>query len=53
MSSWTSCASSRAGGTSIVFISHKLREVRAVSDTITVIRRGKVVGHRQPHGVNH
>src|SRR5215216_1396623 len=35
-------------GTSIVFISHKLREVKAVSDTITVIRRGKVVGSASP-----
>ncbi len=31
-------------GTSIVFITHKLREVRAVADDITVIRRGAVVG---------
>lgn len=38
----------RDGGTSIVFISHKLREVRAVSDVITVIRRGEVVGHVGP-----
>ena len=38
----------REGGTSIVFISHKLREVKAVSDTITVIRRGKVVGSAPP-----
>lgn len=30
-------------GTSIVFITHKLREVRAVADRITVIRRGKVI----------
>ena len=28
-------------GTSIVFITHKLREVRAVADAITVIRRGQ------------
>ncbi len=35
-------------GTSIVFITHKLREVRAVADTITVIRRGKVVGQAAP-----
>jgi len=35
-------------GTSIVFITHKLREVRAVADTITVIRRGKVVGQAVP-----
>lgn len=38
----------RSGGTSIVFISHKLREVKAVSDVITVIRRGKVVGDAPP-----
>ncbi|TWP33441.1 ABC transporter ATP-binding protein [Leekyejoonella antrihumi] len=38
----------KAGGTSIVFISHKLREVRAVADTITIIRRGKVVGSAEP-----
>jgi simple sugar transport system ATP-binding protein len=35
-------------GTSIVFITHKLREVRAVADRITVIRRGKVVGEASP-----
>lgn len=34
----------RDSGTSIVFITHKLREVRAVADRITVIRRGAVVG---------
>jgi ABC-type uncharacterized transport system ATPase subunit len=38
----------RDGGTSIVFITHKLREVRAVADTITVIRRGRVVGSAEP-----
>ena len=31
-------------GTSIIFITHKLREVKAIGDRITVIRRGKVVG---------
>jgi ABC-type uncharacterized transport system ATPase subunit len=38
----------KAAGTSIVFITHKLREVRAVADRITVIRRGKVVGTADP-----
>src|SRR5712691_6962834 len=38
----------RAGGRSVVFISHKLKEVQAIADTITVIRRGKVVGERPP-----
>jgi len=31
-------------GFSIIFISHKLGEVLAVADTITVLRRGRVVG---------
>ncbi|MDR1799435.1 MAG: ABC transporter ATP-binding protein [Bifidobacteriaceae bacterium] len=35
-------------GTSIVFITHKLREVREVADTITVIRLGRVVGQASP-----
>jgi simple sugar transport system ATP-binding protein len=38
----------KAAGTSIVFITHKLREVRAVADRITVIRRGKVIGEASP-----
>jgi ABC-type uncharacterized transport system ATPase subunit len=38
----------RAGGRSIIFISHKLKEVQAIADNITVIRRGKVVGERPP-----
>ncbi len=38
----------REGGRSIIFISHKLKEVQAIADKITVIRRGKVVGHRPP-----
>jgi simple sugar transport system ATP-binding protein len=33
------------GGKTIIFISHKLREVLEISDRITVMRRGKVVGH--------
>src|SRR4051812_18017342 len=39
-------------GTSIVFISHKLREVREVADRITVIRLGKVVGEAEPTATN-
>jgi simple sugar transport system ATP-binding protein len=38
----------RDAGKSIVFITHKLREVKAVADRITVIRRGKVVGTAKP-----
>ena len=35
-------------GKSIIFITHKLREVLDISDRITVIRRGKVVGSTRP-----
>jgi simple sugar transport system ATP-binding protein len=35
-------------GHSIVFISHKLYEVLAIADRITVIRRGRVIGERRP-----
>jgi general nucleoside transport system ATP-binding protein len=38
----------KAGGRSIIFISHKLKEVQEIADVITVIRRGKVVGQRPP-----
>ena len=38
----------KSRGTSIVFITHKLREVRAVADAITIIRRGTVVGKVGP-----
>ena len=38
----------KTSGTSIVFITHKLREIREVADTITVIRRGRVVGTAEP-----
>ncbi|MGH3399448.1 MAG: ABC transporter ATP-binding protein, partial [Streptosporangiaceae bacterium] len=38
----------RADGRSIIFISHKLREVQEIADIITVIRRGQVVGERPP-----
>ena len=39
-----------AGGTSIVFISHKLREVLALTDRITVLRAGRVVGRLETRG---
>ena len=41
-----------AAGHSIVFISHKLYEVLAIADRITVIRRGRVVGQRLPSETN-
>jgi ABC-type uncharacterized transport system ATPase subunit len=42
----------RDEGTAIVFITHKLREVREVADRITVIRLGKVVGEAEPTASN-
>lgn len=42
----------RDEGTAIVFITHKLREVREVADDITVIRLGKVVGQAEPTATN-
>ncbi len=38
----------RKAGKSIVFITHKLKEVKAIADRITVIRHGKVVGSADP-----
>jgi len=38
----------RERGTAIVFITHKLREVKEVADKITVLRLGKVVGEASP-----
>jgi ABC-type uncharacterized transport system ATPase subunit len=38
----------RDEGKAIVFITHKLREVREIADKITVIRHGKVVGTAKP-----
>ena len=33
-------------GHALVFISHKLHEVMAISDRVTVLRDGKVIGTR-------
>ena len=38
----------RAAGKSIVFITHKLKEVKAIADRITVLRRGQAVGTAEP-----
>jgi general nucleoside transport system ATP-binding protein len=39
----------KAAGKSVVFITHKLKEVRDVADRITVIRRGRTVGTVPPN----
>jgi simple sugar transport system ATP-binding protein len=35
----------RDSGKAIVFITHKLREIREIADHIAVLRRGEIVGH--------
>ena len=35
-------------GVSIIFISHKLKEVLEICDEVTVLRRGKLAGHADP-----
>jgi ABC-type uncharacterized transport system ATPase subunit len=37
-----------AGGNSVIFITHKLKEVMALADSITVLRGGRVVGSTTP-----
>ncbi len=39
-------------GKSIIFITHKLKEVMAVSDRITVLRAGRTVGTVEPNAVD-
>ena len=41
----------KSEGLTIIFISHKLDEVRAIADEITVIRRGTTVGTADPRTV--
>ena len=38
----------RDGGVSILFISHKLEEIRAICDRATILRGGRVTGHVDP-----
>ena len=42
----------RAQGFTFIFISHKLDEVRAIADTVTVIRRGTTVGTADPKKIS-
>ena len=41
----------KAGGATILFIDHKLDEVLAIADTITVLRQGRTVGTAKPDEV--
>jgi ABC-type uncharacterized transport system ATPase subunit len=42
----------QAGGKSVIFITHKLKEVLAIADRITVLRGGKVVGTTTPEAAS-
>ncbi|TCO65538.1 ABC transporter ATP-binding protein [Actinocrispum wychmicini] len=42
----------RDDGFTFIFISHKLDEVRAIADTVTVIRRGTTVGTADPKTIS-
>jgi simple sugar transport system ATP-binding protein len=42
----------REDGFTFIFISHKLDEVRAIADTVTVIRRGTTVGTADPKTIS-
>ena len=48
---FASLKSLTAEGVTVIFISHKLDEVRAVADHITVIRAGRTVGEVRAHDV--
>jgi simple sugar transport system ATP-binding protein len=37
----------RARGVTVLLITHKLREIMAVTDNVSVMRRGKMVAHRE------
>jgi general nucleoside transport system ATP-binding protein len=41
------------GGKSIIFITHRLREVTEVADEVTILRRGRVVADRKVAGLDH
>ena len=42
----------RAKGMAILFISHKLEEIRDLCDTATILRQGKVTAHLDPRGTS-
>jgi len=42
-------AMARQGEISILLITHKFREVLAFTDEVTVLRRGRLAGHGNPH----
>lgn len=42
----------KSQGCTIIFITHKLREVMAITDSVTVMRKGVVTGHRKTKDTN-
>ncbi|MEU5691166.1 ABC transporter ATP-binding protein [Actinosynnema sp. NPDC020468] len=49
---FTTLRGMQAQGFTFLFISHKLDEVRAIADSVTVIRRGTTVGTADPKAVS-
>lgn len=41
----------KSQGVTCIMISHKLREVTAIADTITVLRDGQTIGSKENHGI--
>jgi simple sugar transport system ATP-binding protein len=50
---FTSMRRLAAGGKSIIFITHRLREVTEVADEVTILRHGRVVADRHVAGLDH
>jgi len=42
----------KADGVTVILITHKLSEIMAITDTVSVIRGGQVVGHRRTEDTN-
>jgi len=45
LSLFTAIERMRADGRGVIFITHKLKEVMAIADRVTVLRKGRVVAH--------
>src|SRR5207248_11645297 len=43
----------RNQGVSIIYISHRLPEVRAIADRVVVLRDGKIAGHLEGEDITH
>ena len=48
----TPCARFAASGAAVVLVTHKLREVTEFADRVTVMRGGRTIATRDPHGMS-